>query len=102
MQTQKKSRFRIENLEERIPPAGLCLADPLFCGSLGTQSGVTAEAGAFVGDGETSICAGDTGGSNPTYTLQTSGQTVELQSQASLGICSAVANSLMNPLHECP
>ena len=97
-----KPRFRIDELEARIAPAGLCLADPLFCGSLGGGSAVTADGDAFVGDPPDSICAGDTGGSNPQYTLTTgSGGTVVLQSEATLGICSAVANSLMDPLVPC-
>ncbi len=90
-----KPRFRIDKLEDRIAPT-VCLADPLFCGSLrGGASAVTVDADAFVGDGTTSICSGDTGGNNPTYELTTAGgNTVQLNSQATLGICAGVAGSL--------
>ena len=88
---KKKSRFRIEKLEPRIAPT-VCLSDPLFCGALGGgSSDVTADADAFTGDGTTSICSGDTGGSNPTYELSTNGQP---PAEASFGICAAVAGSL--------
>ena len=86
---KKKNRFRIEKLEPRIAPAGLCITDPLFCGELGGgSSAVTADADAFLNpDGTTAICAGNTGGSNPTYELSTNGQP---PAEATLGICSAV------------
>ena len=87
---KKKSRFRIVKLEPRIAPT-VCLADPLFCGALGGgNSAVTADADAFVGDGTTSICSGNTGGSNPTYELSTNGQP---PAEATLGICSAIFGS---------
>lgn len=95
-----KPRFRIQKLEDKIAPT-VCLADPLFCGALGGGNAmVTADAEAFVGDGETSICSGDTGGDNPTYTLETSGTTVEMDSEAALGICAGVFGS-GSDLNEC-
>ena len=101
----KKPRFKIEKLELRIAPAGFCVpaGEPLFCGALGTQSGVIADSPAYDG----TICAGDNDGSLATagvnYTLTTGGgNEVEAPTQATLGICSGVANSLMDPLDECP